>query len=70
MTLEKVLVELGNASRPVRHTELAQLSGLSRGDVLGVMSSWVRIAADRRRELLDRMTDLARTTSSWTSPPY
>ena len=59
MTLEKVLVELGNASRPVRHTELAQLSGLSRGDVPGVMSSWVRIAADRRRELLDRMTDLA-----------
>ena len=59
MTLEKVLVDLRDSSKPVRHTELVQLSGLARSDVAGVMSSWLRIADVRRRELLDRMTDLA-----------
>ena len=59
MTHEQVMVELGDTRRPVRHTDLVQLSGLSRAEAPGVMSSWTGIPASRRWELLDRMAELA-----------
>ncbi len=59
MTLERVIEELGESDSPVRHAELARLSGLSLADVSGVMAEWMRISPGRRRELIERMIDLA-----------
>ena len=59
MTAAQVIVELRDPASPVRHTSLIQLSGLSRTEVRDMMSSWNEIDANRRRELLDRMTELA-----------
>ena len=59
MTATHVIVELQDSSTPVRHTSLMQLSGLSGDEVADMMSSWHEIEADRRRELLDRMAELA-----------
>jgi HEAT repeat protein len=59
MTAAQVIVELRDSASPVRHTSLIQLSGLSGTEVRDMMSSWNEIDANRRRELLDRMTELA-----------
>ena len=59
MTLEQIIADLSDANAQIRHTDLVQLSGLSRSEVMNVISGWTGIRADRRRELLDRMTELA-----------
>ena len=59
MTASQIVVELRDSTSPVRHTSLMQLSGLSSTDVGDMMSSWNEIEADRRRELLDRMAEMA-----------
>ncbi len=59
MTLELVVGDLGNPDGPIRHTDLVQLSGLSRSRIPEVMSTLASSPAERRRELIDRMTDLA-----------
>ena len=59
MTAAQVIVELQDSSSPVRHTSLMQLSSLSGTEVRDMMSSWNEIDVDRRRELLDRISDLA-----------
>ena len=58
MTLEQIMADLSNPNGQIRHTDLAQLSGLSRVEVIDVISTWSRITPDRRRELLDRMAEL------------
>ena len=58
MTLELVVDDLGDPDGPIRHTDLVQLSGLSRAGVLEVMSALAKTPVERRRELVDRMTDL------------
>ncbi len=58
MTLEHIMDELSDPNGHVRHTDLVQLSGLSRAEVMDVMSSWTNINPERRRELLDRMVEL------------
>ena len=59
MTLELVVDDLGNPDGPIRHTDLVQLSGLSRAGLLEVASAFAKAPVERRRELLDRMTELA-----------
>lgn len=58
MTLEQIMADLSDPNEQIRHTDLAQLSGLSRVEVTNVISTWSRITPDRRRELLDRMAEL------------
>ena len=58
MTLELVVDDLGNPDGPIRHTDLVQLSGLIRPRVTEVMSILARSPVERRRELIDRMTEL------------
>ena len=59
MTLEHMMVDLGNPDSPIRHTDLVQLSGLPRADVPDVVSSLVRVPPERRCALIDRMSELA-----------
>lgn len=59
MTLELVVDDLGDPNGPIRHTDLIQLSGLSRAGVVEVVSGLAKSPVDRRRELVDRMTELA-----------
>lgn len=59
MTLESYLTDLTKKPDPINHQGLLQLSGLSNAEVLEVVSSWPRIALERRREILERMIDLA-----------
>ena len=59
MTLELVVDDLGNPDGPIRHTDLVQISGLIRSKVPEVMSVLAKSPVERRRELIDRMTELA-----------
>lgn len=59
MTLELVVDDLRNPDGPIRHTDLVQLSGLSRAGVAEVIAAFARSPVERRRELMDRMTELA-----------
>ncbi len=59
MTLELVVGDLGNPDGPIRHTDLVQLSGLPRARVSSVISSLASSPVERRRELIDRMTELS-----------
>ena len=59
MTLELVVDDLGNPDGPIRHTDLVQLSGLTRAGVLEVISAMMKSPVERRRELVERMIELA-----------
>ena len=59
MTLESVLADLADPKSPIRHTDLAKLSGLSRAEVTGVVTSWIDVPTERKRGFLDRMMELA-----------
>ena len=59
MTAAQVIIELRDSKSPVRHTSLIQLSGLSRTEVRDMMPPWNEMDASRRRELIDRMAELA-----------
>ena len=59
MTAAQVIVELRDSASPIRHRSLIQLSGLSLTSVRDMMPSWNEIDANRRRELLDRIAELA-----------
>jgi HEAT repeat protein len=59
MTLELVVGDLGNPDGPIRHTDLVQLSGLARASIPEVISALAGSPVERRRELIDRMTELA-----------
>ena len=59
MTLEQIITDLSDPSVRIRHTDLVQLSGLSRVEVMNMISSWTSISPERRRDLLDRMSELA-----------
>ena len=59
MTLERIMADLSDPDANIRHTDLVQLSGLSRVEVMNVISDWTNIGPERRRELLDKMSELA-----------
>ena len=44
MTLEQIMADLLDANAQIRHTDLVQLSGLSRVEVMNVISAWSGIA--------------------------
>ena len=59
MTLENYLADLTEKPNPINHQGLLQLSSLSNAEVMEVVTSWPRIPLERRREILERMIDLA-----------
>ena len=59
MAQERAVSELADPSKPIRHSDLTRFSGLSRSEAASVMASWRRIPAERRRQALDRMAELA-----------
>ena len=59
MTQERAISELADPGKPVEHSDLTPFSGLSRSAAAGFMSSWRRIPAERRRQALDRMAEMA-----------
>ena len=59
MTLEQVMGDLGNPDVPIRHTDLVQLAGLPRARVASAAVALFRAPVERRRELIDRMSELA-----------
>ncbi len=59
MTLESYLAELTETAKPINHVGLLQLSSLSNPEVLELASVWPGIPLERRREMLERMIELA-----------
>ena len=59
MTLESYLTDLTEKPDPINHQGLLQLSSLSNADILELVSLWPRISTERRRDMLERMIELA-----------
>ena len=59
MTLENYLSELTDKPDPINHSGLLQLSSLSNPEILELVTVWPRIPLERRREMLERMIELA-----------
>ncbi len=59
MTQQRAVAELADPSKPVKHSDLTLFSGLSRSEASALMPSWRRIPAERRRQALERMAELA-----------
>lgn len=59
MSLETLLPELANPERLPSATDLAALSRLEGGDRERFMDAWRALSIQRRRDLIDRLADLA-----------
>jgi|FaiFalDrversion2_1042247.scaffolds.fasta_scaffold08480_1 HEAT repeat protein len=59
MTLERYLADLGDPSKPLKHTLLAGLSGLANEEVEAVRRVWPSIPVERRRDIIARLGALA-----------
>lgn len=59
MLLERILSELTDGSKPVRHTSLTLLSGLSPEELDQVKADWTKIQPLRRRQVISRLVELA-----------
>ena len=59
MTIQSCFQELADQSRPLRHSGLLQLSGLSSEDGAEFNAEWISVAVDRRREILARMVEMS-----------
>ena len=59
MTLEKLIAGLGNESKPLKHSELDQLSGLVSEDIVQFKVSWRSLPTSRRCEVLAILAELS-----------
>ncbi|MCH8311025.1 MAG: HEAT repeat domain-containing protein [Chloroflexi bacterium] len=59
MTLDNYFSELTDTSSGVNHAGLIQLSGLERSEIIELMGVWSTIPVERRREIMDRMSELS-----------
>ena len=59
MTLESYLGDLKDEDKPLRHSELLKLSGLSSEEVSELNEAWDDIDESRRSELLSRLVELS-----------
>jgi HEAT repeat protein len=59
VSLETLLSELENPDAPIHATNLATLSGLQGDDREQFLRAWRSLSVQRRRDLIDRLADLA-----------
>ena len=59
MTLDNYFSELTDASSTMNHSGLLQLSGLEPSEIKELMGIWSTIPIERRREMMDRMSELS-----------
>ncbi len=59
MSLTSLLADLADPSQPLRSVALAGLSALDRDGVAEFRSAWASLPAERRRQILARLTELA-----------
>lgn len=59
MTLERCLQELADESKPLHHSALVDLSGLSEAEVAQFARVWEQIPVARRRKVVSRLVELA-----------
>ncbi|GBD11381.1 hypothetical protein HRbin23_01044 [bacterium HR23] len=59
MTLERYLADISDTSRPLKHTVLAGLSGLTPEEVEAVQRVWPTIPVERRRQIVERLSAMA-----------
>jgi HEAT repeat protein len=58
VTLDNYFSELVDSGTAINHSDLLQLSGLAGPEVIELMGVWTTIPTERRREIVDRMTEL------------
>jgi len=59
LTLERLLADLKDASKPISASRLANLSGLDRKEVKLFQEAWAQVEPGRRRQIIGRLVDLA-----------
>lgn len=59
MTIQSCFTELSDHSKPLRHSGLLQLSGLTSDEIAEFKTEWGGVCVDRRREILARMIELS-----------
>ena len=59
MSLNKLLKDLANEDAPLKYSELLQFSGLTSEELADFTPEWVCIAADRKHEILSKLTDIS-----------
>lgn len=59
MTLEKCLKDLGDEDKPLRHSGLLQLSGLSSEESAGFIATWLSLSQARKHDMLGRLVNLS-----------
>ncbi len=59
MDIEKYLEELAEEERPVKHSGLLQLSGLSAEEMSVFKRAWASFPVERRHEVLTKLLDMA-----------
>ena len=59
MELEQYLTDLGNEEKPIRQTDLLQLSGLSTEELSDFKSVWLSLPQSRKCEILGRLEELS-----------
>lgn len=58
MTLDNYFSELTDPEIVIKHSGLLQLSGLAGPEIIELLGLWSTIPTERRREIVDRMTEL------------
>ncbi len=59
MTLSTYIEEIQDETRPIRRSELLQLSGLGREDIREFRAAWLGVHRNRRREILALLVELS-----------
>ncbi|MBI4234304.1 MAG: HEAT repeat domain-containing protein [Chloroflexi bacterium] len=59
MPLERLLADLADEAKPVRHTALTNLSGLTPQETGTVKAAWAQIPVPRRRQVVTKLVELA-----------
>jgi hypothetical protein len=58
VTLEKLVIELADESKPIKNTGLLQLSGLASDDVFEFKSAWISLPYLRKSEIITKLVEL------------
>ena len=59
MSLERILAELSDESKPLGYTELCELSALSPEELRRFREAWARMSTARQGQIMDRLAALA-----------
>ena len=58
MTFERYLQDLGNEDKPLKHSDLPQLSSLSSEDLVEFNAVWLSLSTVRKNEILSELVEL------------